>query len=65
MNSNIIPLRRDVLPANIFQAIDDYMHGRLTCIHIIGITHDGQIINTSAGDVPDVMRQNDSFKKRG
>lgn len=65
MKSNVIPLRRDVLPDNIFQAIDDYMHGRLTCIHIIGITSDGQIINTCAGDVPEVIRNNDSFKRRG
>ena len=64
MNTKVIPLRRDVLPENIFQMIESYMLGDLSCIHILGVTRDGRIINTSAGDVPDVMRKHDSIKRR-
>ena len=65
MNSNVIPIRREVLPNNIFQVIEDFMHGKLVSIHILGVTTDGRIINTSAGDVPEVMHKHDSIKRRG
>lgn len=64
MNKNVIPIRKDVIPENIFQMIDDYMHGNLTAIHIIGVTLDRKVISTSAGEVPAEISQFD-IKKRG
>lgn len=63
--SNVIPIRRDVLPENIFQMIEDYMLGNLVSIHIIGATADGRVVNTSAGDIPREIKRHDSLKKHG
>lgn len=62
--SNVIPIRRDVLPENIFRMIEDYMHGKLISIHIIGATIDGRVVNTSAGDIPAEIKAHDSLKKQ-
>lgn len=62
---NIVPLRRDVLPENIFKMIEDYMFGNLVSLHIIGVTSDGRVINTSAGDIPRDIKRHDSLKKHG
>jgi hypothetical protein len=64
MNSKVIPLRREVLPANIFQMIEDYMYGTLVSIHVIGATADGRVVSTSAGDIPSEISRHD-IKKRG
>lgn len=63
--SRIIPMRREILPANIFAMIERYMHGELVTLHIIGATADGRVINTSAGDTPTILRRTDSLKKHG
>lgn len=63
MKNNVIPLRRDVLPVNIFQMIEDYMHGKLQTIHIIGATADGRVVSTSAGDIPAIIAKHDTLKK--
>lgn len=62
--TNVIQMRREVLPYNVFKMIEDYMHGDLITLHIVGVTNSGQVINTSAGDVPAVMSKHDSLKKR-
>lgn len=64
MNSNVIPIKRDVLPANIFKMIEDFMYGNLTSLHIIGSTLDGHVVSTSAGDIPREMKRHD-MKKSG
>lgn len=65
MNSKVVPFRREVMPDNIFQMIEKYMHGELSTIHIVGVTTDGRVINTSAGDSPEFIRKHDSIKRRG
>lgn len=63
--SNVIPIHRDILPENIFRMIEDYMLGNLISLHIIGVTSDGRVINTSAGDIPRDIKRHDSLKKHG
>lgn len=63
--SNVIPIRREVLPENVFRMIEDYMLGNLVSLHIIGATIDGRVVNTSAGDIPHEIKRHDSLKKHG
>lgn len=56
----IVPITR--LPENIGQMMNMYLSGEVTTMHIIAITKDEKIINTSVGDVPNVMVEHDSFK---
>lgn len=60
MTAKIIPIRREVLPERIFSMVERYMMGELSAIHIIGVTADGRVINASAGDIPQFIKQNDA-----
>lgn len=60
MSAKIIPIRRDVLPEKIFSMVERYMVGELSAIHIIGVTTNGRVINASAGDIPQFIKQNDA-----
>ena len=60
MNSKIIPIRRDVLPENIFNVIDGYMHGTIKAIHIIAVTDKDEIITSSAGAIPPALSRWDT-----
>ena len=64
MASNVIPIRRDFLPDNVFKMVEDYMHGKLITIHIVGVTDDGRVISTSAGNVPASLARHDDLKKQ-
>lgn len=56
----IVPITR--LPENIGRVLNMYLSGDVTTLHICAITRDGKILNTGAGDLPSVLRENDSLK---
>lgn len=59
------PLVRDVLPENIFKMIEGFMLGEIHSIHIVAVTKDDEIINTSAGGIPHEIKRHDSLKRHG
>lgn len=59
MENKVVQFRRDVLPANIFEMIQGYMHGDITALHIIATTADGKVISTSSGDIPVEISRHD------
>jgi hypothetical protein len=56
----IVPMTR--LPENIGRMLNMYLSGEVTTMHILAVTKDEKIINTSVGNVPNVMAKHDSFK---
>ena len=56
----IVPMTR--LPENIGRMLNMYLAGELDAMHIVACTKDGRILNTSAGNMPNVILKHDSFK---
>lgn len=65
MNKNVVPLRRSVLPQNIFDLVERFMLGDLEAIHIIGVTVGGEVVSTSAGKVPSMVERLDKARGLG
>lgn len=64
---NVLEFRRTVLPEDVFEVIEGYMMGKYTSIHILAVDRNDDIVQVTAGDVPEVMSRYDSknYKKGG
>ena len=57
--SVIVPIDR--LPSNIGKMLKMYLSGELLSLHIIGATSNNKVISVSAGAIPDLIKQHDTF----
>ena len=47
----VTPIRRTVLPEEVFNAIEKYMHGEYVSLYILALDVDGNIEQVTAGDI--------------
>lgn len=57
---NVTNMRRTVLPHELFDIVEMYMHGELEALNVLALHKKKGLIQYSAGFVPESMSANDS-----
>lgn len=58
--ATITNIRRTVLPENVFNAINKYMHGDYVSLHILAVDAHGSIEQITAGHIPETIKNHDT-----
>lgn len=48
-------------PKNIGEMLNRFIKGDVISLHMVGVTRDGRVINTSTSGIPDDIRRHDTF----